>query len=74
MTIKSDYNFGDTVYIIQDPKQKAYDVIGIKVRPGGTIMYELDYLGDTLDMYEFQISGQRDPAKYLAFDNENDDD
>lgn len=74
MTIKTKYNIEDIVYLIQDPKQRAYQIIGIKVRPGGAIMLELDYMGDTLDMYEFQVSAEKDEVKYLAFNDQNDDD
>lgn len=75
MVIKTKFNIGDTVYMIQDPKQRGYDVVGIKVKPGNAIVLELDYLGDMIEMFDFQVSLDKDPIKYLSFeDNKNDDD
>ena len=74
MTIKTKYNFGDTVYIINDPKQKPYIIVGLTVKPGGAILFDIDYGGDVKEMYEFQISAEKDVVATLKFNDQNDDD
>jgi hypothetical protein len=72
MTIKTKHSFGDIVYIKHDPEQKGYEVVGIKANPG-SILIELDYLGDIIEVYEFQISGDKDVLKSLTSIDKNDD-
>lgn len=73
MTIKTDFKFGDIVYIKHDPEQKEYEVVGILARPG-SIQIEIDYLGDVVEMYDFQLSHEKDPVKvYGLSEKENDD-
>ena len=67
MTIKAKYDFGDSLYIKHDPEQREYELIGIVVRPGN-IAYELSYLGEIIEMYDFQISDTRDEVKLLGLD------
>lgn len=65
MTIKTKFNFGDPVYVKHDPEQQEYELIGVVSRPG-CIMYELSYLGETIEMYDFQVSDTRDEVRLLG--------
>lgn len=64
MTVKSKYKFGDTVYVINDPEQKDFILVGMVVRPG-SISYELSYLGDSIELYDFEVSDTKDVLKAL---------
>lgn len=72
MVIKTKYNFADIVYIKHDPEQKGYEVVGIRATPGA-IMIELDYLGEIIEVYEFQISVNKDVLMSLTSTEKNDD-
>ncbi len=74
MIVKTPYNFGDTVYVTNDPKQKPYMIVGLQVRPGGALLFDLDYNGETLEMYDFQISRELDELTRIKAANQNDDD
>lgn len=74
MTIKTPYNFGDTVYVANDPKQKPYTIVRLQVLPGGALLFDLDYMGETLEMYDFQISKELDELTRIKAANQNDDD
>lgn len=57
--VEHKFDFGETVYLVTDPEQVAYNIIQINVRPGGSIVYVLsNYTGDKL-MYEFEISNEQ---------------
>lgn len=65
MTVKTKFSFGDPVYIKHDPEQHEYELIGVIVRPG-SIAYELSFLGEIIEMYDFQVSDTRDEVKVLG--------
>jgi len=72
MVIKTKFEFGDIVYIGHDPKQRGYEVVGIFASPG-SIMVQIDYLGDTVDMYDFQLSHEKDVLKFITSDENEED-
>lgn len=72
MTIKIQHDFGDIVYIKNDPDQNEYEIVGFWVRPGAIVL-ELDRLGETIDVYEFQISTDRDMKKVLGLDKKREE-
>lgn len=74
MKISTTYNIGDIVYIRNDPKQKPYDIVGMQIKPGGIILYDLDYMGVTLEMYDFQISSEVNELTRIKASTQNDDD
>lgn len=78
MKISTKYNFGDLVYITNDPEQKEYMVIGIIVRPGDSLKtystcYELDHIGETVEMYDFQLTQEKDVLKTLLNQNKEEE-
>lgn len=66
MTIKIKLEYGDTVFIKQDPEQKEYTFVGVIAQPG-SIKYELSYLGDVVELFDFEVSSEQDQAKLLNF-------
>ena len=73
MTIKTKFSFGDAAYIKHDPEQIEYEVVGIVARPG-SIQIELSLLGEVIEMYEFQISSEKDEMKILGLSKTEIDD
>lgn len=67
MTIKTKLEYGDVVYIKNDPEQKEYTFVGLICRPG-SIKYELSYLGDIIELYDFEVDGKRNELKMLGVD------
>ncbi len=64
MTFKTQYNFGDIVYIVTDPSQYEWQVTGVTLLPGGHQL-EISQNGATIAVYEFEISKERDEVKRL---------
>jgi len=59
--------YGDIVYIKNDPEQKEYTFVGVVARPG-SIKYELSYLGDLIELYDFEVDSKRNELKMLGVD------
>lgn len=75
MKINVPYNFGDIVYLKTDPRQKAYEIIAVMVRPGPSILLEICIGGnDEITVYDFQVSPDKDILKGLLEADKNDDD
>lgn len=64
MVIKTKFKFGDSVYVKNDPAQLEYILIGVIQRPGA-MSYELSYLGEVIEVYEFEVSDTKDILKSL---------
>lgn len=73
MTIKIPYDFGDIVYLKNDPGQKTYEFVGFEGRPG-SILYILDYMGEEITVYDFQTSKDKDILKALEGKKDDEDD
>lgn len=67
MVIKVNKKFGDSLYIINDPNQLEYILVGIICRPG-SISYELSYLGEIIELYDFEVSDTKDVLRTLLDD------
>lgn len=72
MVIKTKFKFGDSVYVKNDPAQLEYHLIGVIQRPSG-MLYELSYLGDIIELYEFEVSDSKDILKALDVDKNDED-
>ena len=59
MRIDSIYGFGDEVYLKSDPDQTLRVVIGIVVKPGNQVLYELACGSESSDHYEFEITTEK---------------
>lgn len=65
MNIKTKFNIGDPAFIKHDPEQHEYEIVAIIARPG-SIMLELSFLGEVIEMYDFQVSDTKDEMKKLG--------
>jgi hypothetical protein len=63
--IKTDLNFGQVIYIKNDPYQSEHILTGVKVLPQNQIKFILSYLGDEVEIYDFECSTDRDDEKYM---------
>lgn len=64
-SIKQD--FGDKIYLCDDPEQIAYRLVGILLTPGNSVVYQLSSGLETFEVYSFQASFERDEALRLSF-------
>jgi hypothetical protein len=73
-TVKTKYKYGDILYIKNDPDQNGYFFVGLIGRSSGTF-YELSFLGELVEVYDFEVSDEKDTLKTLGVDkNESEDD
>lgn len=72
MNIKTKYKIGDIIYVNNDPEQLPRYLIGICVRVTGLI-YEASYLGDVVELHEFEISDERNPLALMGISKEEAD-
>lgn len=70
--IKSDYNCGDIVYLNNDPEQNQYYVVGIIGR-FGTVLLELNLLGDTIEAYEMMVSKEKNIKMSMGIDEKEEE-
>lgn len=64
MVIKTKFRFGDSIFIKNDPTQTEYILVGVIQRPGA-MSYELSYLGDVVEVFDFEVSDTKDVLKSL---------
>lgn len=74
ISIKTDLEWGSIWYIINDPEQLEYQLIGVKVKPGKAMIFELDHLGEVIEVYDFQCSETADALKQLKAKEDGDGD
>lgn len=72
MKIKTEYDLEDKVYMKSDPYQTECIVVGFIIRPGQNKV-EVSDCGNIYELYEFEISKEKDITKAL-FDNSVKDD
>lgn len=56
ISIKTDLNWGDIWYIKGDPDQYPYQLVGIVVIPGKQFKFKLDFMGEVIEVYDFECS------------------
>jgi hypothetical protein len=64
MKPKIDFEYGDPVYIKDDPEQAQMTFVGFIGRPGN-LQYILDFIGEEYVVYDFQVSKESDIKKKL---------
>lgn len=67
--IKTDLEFGDVWYLKNDPYQSEYLLIGVVIRPGA-VLFLLDFLGEQIEVYDFECSKERDELKVIKSSSE----
>lgn len=69
MKISNTYNIGDKIYLVVDPEQNQYLIVGIMVMPTNLLMYRITGSDGTDDYYDFELS----PTKNILIGSEKDD-
>lgn len=65
-TIKVEHNYGDPLYLKADPEQIEYTFVGVYATKGQTKLL-LSALGEIFEVFDFEVSKERDQAKLLGF-------
>ena len=63
--IKTDLEFGQTLYLKSDPYQHEYKLVRVIVDPPNQIKMGLSFLGEIAEVFDFEISTERDDLKYM---------
>jgi hypothetical protein len=58
MIVETKFNFGDTVYFINDPEQEARMITGFIIRKGQIINFT-SICGDEISAYDFELSTEK---------------
>lgn len=69
--IKTDLDFGQSIYVKNDPEQLEHHLVGVKIVPPNQLIFILDYLGGQFEFFDFQCSMEKDPSKLLGIDEED---
>ena len=64
------YEFGEKVYMKCDPDQLEYVIVGFILQPNQLLMLRISFCGEMADVYEFEISREKDIDKPIS---KNDD-
>ncbi len=59
MTIETEYDFGDEVYLTTDPDQDKHIITGFTVRKG-QVLYGCTFCNRENWHYDFELSRERD--------------
>lgn len=58
MVIDNKFSIGEIVYLVTDDEQKPRIVTYIKIKPGGSVSYELTNGAFCSEHYEFELSAE----------------
>lgn len=72
--IKTDLEFGQTIYIKTDCLQTEHSLVGVIVLPGNVMKFILSDEGDTKELYDFECSPEIDVLKKLNSSDKEEDD
>jgi hypothetical protein len=70
--IKTDLEFGSVWYIKNDPDQLPHLLVGIIIVPGNQFIFRLDFMGDVVELYDFECSSIVNPDVLQEEDMEDD--
>jgi hypothetical protein len=59
MKVATEFNIGDKVFVVNDSEQFPYFVVGIRVLPSACVIYELKYMDERLECYEFELTKEK---------------
>lgn len=71
ISIKTDLEWGSIWYIKGDPDQLPHLLVGVVILPGKQFRFKLDFMGDVIEVYDFEAS--QVPSPGIAKDKEEED-
>lgn len=66
--IKTDLEFGQSIYLKNDCEQLEHSLVSVIVLPGNAVKFRLSYQGDICEVYDFEASTEIDKVKMLSSD------
>lgn len=60
ISIKTDLEWGSTWYIKNDPEQLPHLLVGVIIQPSKQFKLIISYMGDTVELYDFEVTNERD--------------
>lgn len=71
ISFKVKYNWGDTLFIKDDPEQLPRTLVGIYLC-AGTAIYTLSIAGEAVDVFEFEVGVEADQSILLNLPDKDD--
>jgi len=65
ISIKTDLEWGQCLYIKTDPIQLERQLTGVTLRPGKGILLTLSYMGEEVEVYDFEMTTEPDKLKQI---------
>jgi hypothetical protein len=73
MKIKTDLEFGQVWYIKDDPDQYPHRLVRVIIDPPMQFKFRLSYLGDIVEVFDFECSLEPDTSKTLNYEEKDED-
>lgn len=63
--VKTDLTWGQTMYLKDDPDQLEHSLVGVNLKPGDVVKFELSHQGEVCEVYDFEASTEKDKLKEI---------
>lgn len=73
ISLKTDLEWGDVFYLKNDADQFEHLLIGVVIMPGKQVKLQLSYMGEVIEVWDFECSKERDTEKMLSIQPKEDD-
>lgn len=58
--IKTDLEWGSVWYVKNDPYQLPHLLVGLYILPSNQFKFQLSYMGEIVELYDFEVTDLRD--------------
>lgn len=65
------FKLGDLIYVKTDPNQEQGMIVGKREFIGGTVVFTCGWNGTYLDLYEQELTHERDEVKALGINKQD---
>jgi hypothetical protein len=65
ISIKTDLEWGQKMYLKDDPVQLEHSLVGVILKPGKAVKFELSHQGEICEVFDFEASTKKDELKRL---------
>jgi len=69
---KADIDFGDTLYMKDDPDQQPCTLVQVILQPGSH-KYVLSFCGELTELYDFEVTKEKNLLKTFGHDSDEEE-
>jgi len=73
MKVTIPFEYGQSIYMKDDPDQTSCTVIGFVLEPNKNLKLRLSYMGDIYEVYDFEVSKSPSDLKRLDINLDEED-